>query len=339
MTTCVSRTSVGNGNYKIKILFVSVAIEDFIKRDIELLRKYFNIKVIKWEGLKPIILLKMIKGILWADLTFSWFGAGHAFYAVLLSRMLRKKSIVVIGGYEVAKVQEIDYGLLLNPKSASRVKYVLENADKILAVSKFNKKEILKYRENLKNIKLVYNGIDVCKFKPKGKKEDIVITVGIINKLNLKRKGLETFVRAAIYLRDIKFVLIGKHVDDSIDYLKSIAPLNVEFTGFVSDEELLNWYQRAKVYCQLSIYESFGVALAEAMACECVPVVTNKGALPEVVGNTGFYVPYSDPKATAEAIKKALKSDKGEKARKRIKKMFPLERREKKLVGVIGELI
>jgi len=30
------------------------------------------------------------------------------------------------------------------------------------------------------------------------------------------------------------------------------------------------------------------MALAEAMCCECVPVVTKKGALPEVVGDTGL---------------------------------------------------
>ena len=69
---------------------------------------------------------------------------------------------------------------------------------------------------------------------------------------------------------------------------------HIEFTGFVTDDELLGWYQRAKVYCQLSYYESFGMAAAEAMLCECVPVVTRKGALPEVVGETGFYVEYGE---------------------------------------------
>ena len=82
-----------------------------------------------------------------------------------------------------------------------------------------------------------------------------------------------------------------------------------------------------------------GMALAEAMACECVPVVTNNAALPEVVGDTGFYVPYGDPKATADAIEKALKSNKGNVARERIKKMFPLNRRENDLIQVIYEVM
>ena len=101
---------------------------------------------------------------------------------------------------------------------------------------------------------------------------------------------------------------------------------------------MLKYYQRAKVYVQVSAHEGFGCSLAEAMLCECVPVVTNKGAIPEVVGDTGFYVPYGDLKATAEAIKEALKSDRGKEARERIKRMFPVEKREEKLVSLICKI-
>ena len=161
-----------------------------------------------------------------------------------------------------------------------------------------------------------------------------MITVGGINKSTVKRKGMESFVKSARYLPYMRFVVIGGWLDDSIEYLKSIAPQNVEFTGFVSDDELMEWYQKAKVYCQLSLYESFGMALAESMCCECVPVVINNAALPEVVGDTGFYVPYGDPEATAEVIKEALKSDKGKEARKRIEDMFLIEKREKRLIEI-----
>ena len=92
----------------------------------------------------------------------------------------------------------------------------------------------------------------------------------------------------------------------------------------------------AKVCVQISAVESFGCALAEAMLCECVPVVTNRGALPEVVCDTGFYVPYKDNKATAEAIKKALSYD-GSGSRKRIVKLFSLNKRCEKVVDIIKE--
>ncbi len=74
------------------------------------------------------------------------------------------------------------------------------------------------------------------------------------------------------------------------------------------------------------------------MACGCVPVVTDRGALPEVAGDTGFCVPYGDPKATAEAIEKALNSNKGKEARERIKNMFGIEKRSEKLIELIKEL-
>ena len=53
----------------------------------------------------------------------------------------------------------------------------------------------------------------------------------------------------------MKFVVVRPHYDNSIRKLKSIASGNVKFTGFVPDEELIKYYQKAKVYCQLLKYE------------------------------------------------------------------------------------
>ena len=273
-------------------------------------------------------------------MSFIWFAGGHAARVVFLSKLFRKKSIVVVGGYEVANVPEINYGLMLNPKSARRVKYVLENADLVLTVDESLKKDAINNaRVNGKNILTVPTGYDYEKFEAKGEKEDLILTVAYVSKDTIKRKGLETFVEAAKYLPNLKFVVVGPHYDNSIRKLKSIASGNVKFTGFVPDEELIKYYQKAKVYCQLSRYEGLPNALCEAMLCECVPVGTRYCGIPTAIGDTGFYVPYGDPKATAEAIKEALKSDKGEKARKRIKKMFQIERREKELLRIIHKLV
>ena len=93
------------------------------------------------------------------------------------------------------------------------------------------------------------------------------------------------------------------------------------------------------MYVQVSAHEAFGVSLAEGMACECVPVVTDRGAIPEVVGDTGFYVPYADQLATAEGIERALKSDRGSAARQRIKNMFTIDERQKALLKVMHDLL
>ena len=323
-----------------KILFVYQKPVSFVKVDLEILQRHFDVIPHQWTRTRDI---KNILRVMWyvyrTDLSFIWFAAGHAARVVFFSKLFGKKLIIVASGYSVASIPEINYGLMLSPKSAHWVKYALENADKALAVSEFNKKEILKHAHP-KDIKLIYHGVDCNKFKPQGKKiENLVLSVGPVTNSNLKRKGLETFVKSAKFLPNIKFVLIGRHIDKSISYLRSIASPNVEFTGFISNEELLKYYQKAKVYVQVSAHEAFGLSLAEAMACECIPVVTNRGAIPEVVGDTGFYVPYGDPRATAEAIKRALLSDKGKEARERIKKMFPIEKRERELISEIERVL
>jgi glycosyltransferase involved in cell wall biosynthesis len=318
---------------KIKILFVRPFKSSFIQNDLELLRKHFEVKVVDFvlsrRNLKGTLMtpFKIFKGALWSDITFSWFAGTHAFRAVQLSKIFRKKSIVVAGGYEVAKVPEIGYGAMLNPRSASRVKYILENANKILAVSEFNKKEILKYI-NPKNVELVHNGIDCDKFTPKCEKEDFVITAGNPTKNTCKLKGIDTFVKASLAFPELKFVVIGDYDVDIRNRLKQIAS-NVEFTGALSHEEVESWLEKAKVYCQLSYRESFGMSLVEAMSCGCIPVVSNRGSLPEIVSDLGFVVEYEDVNGTIRAISNALNSlDKCKAVRERAK-TFSIIKRER----------
>jgi glycosyltransferase involved in cell wall biosynthesis len=216
------------------------------------------------------------------------------------------------------------------------VKYVLENADRVLTVDDGLKRDAIK---NLgvdgKNIQTVPTGYDYEKFKPEGEKENLVISVSIgDNWERIRLKGLDTFVKSAEFLPDVKFLVIGIQ-GDALNKLQDVATSNVEFTGFISDEKLLRYYQKAKVYCQLSMREGLPTALCEAMLCECVPVGTDVQGVRTAIGNAGFYVPYSDEKATAEAIKKALKSNKGKEARERIRNMFPMEKREKELIEII----
>lgn len=329
---------------KIKVLFVYPKLESYIRRDLDMLERYFNVKQLEadlsivprsWREVS--VFLQLLREVKWADVVFSWLINLNTFFIEVFRTIWRKKSIIIAGADAVTYVPEIDYGVWRYLKKRAGLKFLLKHPTRVLAVSESNRNEILKH-VNSGNIKVVYNGVDVEKFKPSGPKEDLVLTVGAVCYGYLIRKGLETFVKASRYLPHVEFILIGKHEDQSVNYLKSIAGPNVKFPGFVSDEKLLRYYQRAKVYCQLSAHEAFGVALAEAMSCGCVPVVTGRYAIPEVVGDTGFNVPYNKPKETAEMIKKALKSYKGAKARERIKKRFSLQAREEKLVQEILDI-
>ena len=317
----------------------------FLERDVEILRNHFEVRTAPtFNRKKPISsipsIFKILKGTLWADLTFSQFADTHAFLAVLFSKIFRKKSIVIVGGYEVARVPEIGYGAMLNPIYAQVVKFVLKHADRILTTAESLKEDAISNAKiRGENIKTVPECYDPEFWRPSGEKEDVVMTVAYVNDSVIRRKGLETFVESASYLPDAKFILIGPDVDGSLKRLKSMASSNVEFPGFIPETELPKWYSKAKVYCQLSRYEGIPNALCEAMLCECVPVGTEYCGIPITIGDTGFYVSYGDVEATVRAIKKGLNSDNGKEARERIRTMFPLEKRERELVGEVEELL
>jgi glycosyltransferase involved in cell wall biosynthesis len=104
--------------------------------------------------------------------------------------------------------------------------------------------------------------------------------------------------------------------------------------------ELRRFMQTVSVYVQLSYYESFCMALAEAMLAGCIPVVVNRGALPEVVGDTGFVVPYNDLQQAARAIENALSADvcARKRASQRIARYFSLEARANSLLEVLAKV-
>jgi len=319
----------------LKILFIGHLSTSWIGRDFELLSD-FCVEPLQIRGRSFYTLLKLIRQFISADIIYVWFIKISTFIVVFLSIFFNKKTIIVTGGYDVAKEPKINYGQMLNPLRARMVRFVLEHATKILSVSHYQKeKEILRITKKTR-VHVVPLPCDTKKFHPGREKEKLVVTVSKISWSFIKRKGLETFLSAAKFFPDVSFVLIGKHADGSINYLRERAPPNVTFTGFIKTEELVEWYQRAKVYCQLSYHESemSGGALGEAMACQCIPVVSSRiSSIREAVGDCGFYVPYGDVRATVEAIRKALDASqsRGEKARKRMLNMFPMEKRKQAL--------
>jgi SAM-dependent methyltransferase len=131
-----------------------------------------------------------------------------------------------------------------------------------------------------------------------------------------------------------------RRANNKLTRLRAHATPNVRFTdGFIEAEELLALYRRASVYVQVSAHEGFGLAAAEAMACECVVVGARGHALEEVVGDTGELVDYDDAAATAAAIERALANrDAGRRARGRIVERFDIARRATSLTDAMRAL-
>jgi glycosyltransferase involved in cell wall biosynthesis len=129
------------------------------------------------------------------------------------------------------------------------------------------------------------------------------------------RKNITTLIEAyahfrTTYGREEKLVLAGGKgwLYDSI--FERVQKLGLEseviFPGFVSDAEQLLWYHAASVFVYPSLYEGFGIPVAEALACG-VPVVTsNVSSLPEAGATLAVTVDPHDKGAMAGAFYKAL---------------------------------
>jgi len=308
----------------------------FVLQDARLLSKHYDVRLVHYRHRRD--LAKLSLAVARTDVSISWFLLGHARAAVALARRLRRKSIVIAAGYDVAKVPEVGYGVLRSPSGVRRAKRILHGADLVLAVSESTKRQVRAVAN--RDVKVVYNGVDTARFKPAGQKRRQVLTVAGVDHLErFKVKRLDMVLDVARELRTVQFYLAGKNSGEWRDRLVASAPENLAVVGERDERGLIRLYRQSKVYLQPSAHESFGMSLAEAMACECVPVVSDRYALPEVVGDAGFVVSYGDDVATAKATERALDSDLGRAARRRITERFSVERREKALVHAIESLL
>jgi glycosyltransferase involved in cell wall biosynthesis len=325
-----------------KIAFVWYGREStIIEQDYKLLEKHFDVEAVRFSGIKSgFTILNAVKR---NDIVFSWFADVWSFVAVVAAKVFKKKSVVVVGGYDVECIKEIGYGMCMKPWWRKWMRtYALKHATIVLSVSEYTsiKAHYFIWTEVEKNI-VVYNGVDTNYFKPGGAKENIVLTVasGGDNDI-IALKGLDKFVALAKHVPRALFVVAGLNQTDRHALSKLYSTNNVKLVGRCTQQELLQWYQRAKVYCQLSKVESFGMSLAEAMACGCIPV----GGLPEVDGGCGRHVFYdSKIEEVVDSVKWALKIEEhlGESTdvvmmgRNHIKQNFSIEQREQKLVQIL----
>lgn len=125
-----------------KIIFIHQGLMSFVQKDLDILRSVHQVREIQFTGIKDIFAI--LQGTIWADITFSWFGKLHAFFAVLFSKIFGKKAVVVAGGDDVACEPNIGYGMFSFWWKKWCPLFVFRYADLILPVSEFNKDETIK---------------------------------------------------------------------------------------------------------------------------------------------------------------------------------------------------
>lgn len=318
-----------------RILFVHNALRSFVRVDRDILASQHEVDELDLSA--PYRIFSLSGRLARADLVFSWFASLHSLGPVLGASLFRKPSIVAVGGYDTANEPEIGYGHMSHPWKRYVVRSICDSATALVANSHAARDEVMRNTRTKTPIHVIYHGFDMPAIAWNSEREPIVLTIGNISRGNMSRKGHEVFVRAAAYVPEARFILVGRFVDDGIERLRAIAPHNVEFPGFLSDRDLGDMLSRASVYVQASMHEGFGCSLAEAMASGCVPVVSRRSALPEVAGPYGVYVERDDPLELASSIRSALgRADVNRReVAEYVEQTFPLERRRVALLNLV----
>ncbi len=147
------------------------------------------------------------------------------------------------------------------------------------------------------------------------------------------RKNLDGLIRAYALLPEnlknsYQLVVVCKLSENGMNNLKSVAKLhnvenNVIFTNFVSDEELLKFYNLATLMAFPSKYEGFGLPIVEAWACGTPVLTADNSSLKEIGGDAVILVNADNDKSIANGMAEILSdkqilSEYAEKGKKRV---------------------
>lgn len=223
------------------------------------------------------------------------------------------------GGKKLLTVQDISF--LILPQTIPRsqyfyslrfLPYAARKADRIITPSQCTKQDLLE-RLSLpeEKIRVIHHAVDSL-FRPLEKKtslKKIKEKYGIERRFLfclsslVRRKNLERLIRAHHHLREqgkIDHILIisgrkgwgfFKEIFKVVDELK--AKKEVIFTGYLTEEDRILFYNGADLFIYPTLYEGFGLPILEAMGCGTPVITSNTSALPEIAGDAALFIdPY-----------------------------------------------
>jgi len=210
-----------------------------------------------------------------------------AYMANRLGQHLGIPTVVSLAGGEIVAHQNINYGMLLGRSTSQLVDFSLRNATQIIAPSITLGKIAEQYLRNLniydqETLQTVPLGVDTTIFKPP--KFD-VREIDFLHVASLEP------VKRQDYLFDIVEQVPNMTVHIAGDgslakYLQTQVQVRgiddrVIFLGYLSEDELISYYQRAKFLIITSQHEAFCLPALEAYACGMEIIGTPVGVLPE----------------------------------------------------------
>ena len=202
-----------------------------------------------------------------------------------------------------------------------KARYACKNARGIIAISEHTKKDIIKYYGIPSDkIQVIYQACDPIFYSsqtkqsiPDGLKnlpKKYLLSIGSI----IERKNLLHSIQSIQNLpKDLRIPLIvvgkGKHYKRKIqEYLRQnrIEKTIIWLENINSKTHLKYLYQNAQALLYLSLYEGFGLPVAEALLCQTPVITSERTALPEAGGPYSKLVNPKDIEATANAISQVL---------------------------------
>lgn len=233
---------------------------------------------------------------------------GYVDDAVISIGCFHQSTAVSVSLYDLIPLLNPDQYLKPNPRYAQHYQRKIEDlkkADCLLAISEFTRQEgeghLVASKGRIVNISTAIDSI----FRPVC--VDDAATAQLRRKFGLRplfilytggsdsRKNLTRLIRAyaalpAPVLAEHQLLLAGKIPDFQIAEYKQLAkalglkPDDLCFTGYVTDEELVQLYNLCKLFIFPSWHEGFGLPALEAMACGAPVIGANTSSLPEVIG-------------------------------------------------------
>lgn len=201
-----------------------------------------------------------------------------------------------------------------------KFRHACQVASQIHAISEQTKRDIIQFFAiTEEKIKVIYQSINPIFFSKAdtAKKQQIrrkyqlpqkfLMTVGTVEARKNLMALVEGMALANIY---IPLVVVGKPTDYQLKVQKLIEHdlnrLQVFFFPSIEDAELAVLYQMAQVMIYPSIFEGFGLPVAEAQASGCPVVTSNTSSLPEAGGDGALYIDPHKPEEIGPAIRKLL---------------------------------
>jgi glycosyltransferase involved in cell wall biosynthesis len=171
---------------------------------------------------------------------------------------------------------------------------VVAAATRVIAVSEFTKRELVSLLDvPAGKVTVVPNGVEDV-FTPVGPRAegDYVLAVGTLE----PRKNLARIAQAV----DGELRVVGVRGWGGVD-----PPPNVTWLGDVDDVELAALYRGARCLVYASLYEGFGIPVAEALACGCAIVTSRGSAMEEIAGDDAIYVDPTSVESIRDGIARA----------------------------------